>query len=56
MKRRDMIGISAMVAIGFALLPTGAVTQQESLKEQLVGTWTLVSTTGRLPDGGPTWA
>jgi hypothetical protein len=32
-----------MTALGLALLPGSAVSQQKSLKEQLVGTWTLVS-------------
>jgi hypothetical protein len=29
--------------------------QAQSLKQQLVGTWTLVSSTSKLPDGSPAW-
>jgi hypothetical protein len=32
-----------MAALGLAMLPTSAISQQKTLKEQLVGTWTLVS-------------
>jgi Lipocalin-like domain len=38
-----ILSISAMTALGLALLPDGAVAQQGTLKQQLVGTWTLVS-------------
>jgi len=43
MNRRCILSISAMTALGLALLPGSAVAQQKSLKETLVGTWTLVS-------------
>jgi hypothetical protein len=45
MNWRYMIGLSALTALGFALLPSSAISQQKSLKEQLIGTWTLVSAT-----------
>jgi hypothetical protein len=35
--------LSVMLAVGLASLPGSTVAQQKSLKEQLVGTWTLVS-------------
>ena len=35
----------------FTLLPVSALGQQKSLKEQLVGTWTLVSWEQQRPDG-----
>jgi len=38
-----------------AVMPTGAEAQQKSLKEQLVGTWILVQSTGKRPDGSPSW-
>ena len=44
MNRRGILSISAGTALGLAVLPSSAIAQQESLKEQLVGTWTLVST------------
>ena len=43
MNRRSILGISAMTAMGLAFVPSNAVSQQKSLKEQLVGAWTLVS-------------
>jgi len=51
MNRRYLISISAVTAFGLALLPGRAVSQQKSLKEQLVGTWTIVSTDDTRPDG-----
>jgi hypothetical protein len=49
MNRRIILSLSALTA--FTLLPGSAVSQQKSLKEQLVGTWTLVSWEQQRPDG-----
>jgi hypothetical protein len=38
-----IIGISATTALGMSLLAGSVAGQQKSLKEQLLGTWTLVS-------------
>ena len=43
MYRRNVIRMSAMTALGMILLSGNAVAQQKSLKETLVGTWTLIS-------------
>jgi hypothetical protein len=43
MIRARIAGFSAAVALALLLMPQGAVSQQASLKQQLVGTWTLVS-------------
>ena len=43
MHRRSILTFSAITALGLALLPSSIVAQQRTLKEQLVGTWTLVS-------------
>src|SRR5215831_3649404 len=51
MNRRHLFSISAVAALGFALLPNSAVAQQKSLKDQLVGTWTQVSWEQTNPDG-----
>lgn len=51
MNRRSILSIAAMTALGLALVPGAAVSQQKSLKEQLVGTWTLVSNDNVAPDG-----
>jgi len=54
MKRRSILFLSAIVTLGSAMLPGSAVGQQKSLKERLVGTWTLVSSTSIRPDGTKT--
>ena len=43
MNRRSIIGQSAIAASALATLSGSAFAQQKLLKEQLVGTWTLVS-------------
>ena len=43
MNRRSILSISVITALGLVLLPSGTVAQQKSLKEELVGTWMLVS-------------
>jgi len=42
---------SAVLLLGIALLPSGAVSQQKSLKEQLVGAWNVVAWERTDPDG-----
>jgi hypothetical protein len=37
--------------LGLALLPGSAVSQQETLKDQFIGAWMLVSIDNVLPDG-----
>jgi hypothetical protein len=44
MNRRSIFSISAMTVLGLVLVPGSAVSQQKTLKDQLVGTWILVST------------
>jgi hypothetical protein len=51
MDRHNVLSLSAIIALGLALLPTSAVSQQKSLKEQLVGTWTFVSAIDVHKDG-----
>jgi hypothetical protein len=55
MNRRGILMMVAATLPGFVLLPGSALSQQKSLKEQLVGTWTFVSSSGKRPDGSPTW-
>ena len=43
--------IFAMAALGLALLPVAAVAQQKTLKEQITGTWTVVSNDSTASDG-----
>jgi Lipocalin-like domain len=51
MNRHITLSLFALTALGLALLPSGAISQQKSLKEQLVGTWTIVSNDNVAPDG-----
>ena len=51
MNRRHILSLSVITALGLALLPGSAVSQQKSLKEQLAGTWTLVSIDQTAKDG-----
>ena len=51
MNRRHILSLSVITAMGFALLPGSALAQQKSLKEQLVGTWTVVSWDQTAKDG-----
>jgi hypothetical protein len=51
MNRRNIVSISAITALGLVLLPGSAPAQQKSLKEQLVGTWKVVSWDQVRPDG-----
>jgi Lipocalin-like domain len=51
MNRRSLLGISVITALGLGLVPSTAIAQQNSLKEQLVGTWTLVSNEVTPPNG-----
>ena len=48
MNRRSVLIISAL---GLALLPSHAIAQQKSLKEQLVGTWMFVTSADVQKDG-----
>jgi hypothetical protein len=54
MNRRSILSLSTVTALGFALLPGSAIAQQKSLKDQIVGSWTLVQAVDTLPDGTKT--
>lgn len=51
MNLRYIISLSALTAMGLAPLPSNAISQQKSLKQQLIGTWTLVSSIQRTKEG-----
>jgi hypothetical protein len=51
MNRRNIFAFSVVTALELALLPSGIHAQQGSLKQQLVGTWTLVSYDATAADG-----
>ena len=45
MLRRNIFSLSAITALGLALLTSSAFAQTKSLKDQLVGTWNVISVT-----------
>jgi Lipocalin-like domain len=51
MNRRHILSLSVLAALGLALLPGSAPAQQKSLKEQLTGTWIIVSNDSTAADG-----
>jgi len=51
MNRRNILSLSAIAALGLAMLPGAAVAQQKTIKEQLVGTWIVVSIVNTAKDG-----
>jgi len=51
MNRRCVFSLSAIAVLGLAMLPTSAISQQKTIKEQIVGTWTFVSSANVMPDG-----
>ena len=50
MYRRNIVGISALV-VGLAMQPGGAGAQQKSIKDQVVGAWTLLLSDNVKDDG-----
>jgi hypothetical protein len=51
MKQLGVFTLSTVMALSLAVLPGSTVAQQKTLKEQLVGAWTLVSNETTTPDG-----
>jgi Lipocalin-like domain len=51
MRRHDIFRFSAVAALGLALLPGSALAQQKPIKDQLVGTWTLLLVDNVKADG-----
>ena len=51
MNRRSILGISAMTTLTLVVLPSSSIAQQKSLKEQIIGTWVIVSSDSTAPDG-----
>jgi hypothetical protein len=51
MNRRHILSLSVATALGLVLLSNSALAQQKPLKEQLAGTWTIISNDNVAPDG-----
>jgi hypothetical protein len=49
------VAVLSVLVLGGAILAGEVAAQQKSLKEQLVGAWTMVSATTKLPDGTLRW-
>jgi hypothetical protein len=43
MRQRNVLSTFVLMTLTAALLPTSAIAQQKSIKDQLVGTWIFVS-------------
>jgi len=54
MSRHGILGISIAAALGFALAATPADARHKTWKEQIVGTWVMVSNVTTRPDGSKT--
>src|SRR5262245_33306763 len=55
MRRRYVLAVVMVAPLACVLMTTSSYAQQKSLKQQLVGAWTLVSSSTKLPDGSPAW-
>ena len=55
MNRRSIFTLTAITVLGLAFVPGTTVAQQKSLKDQLIGTWTIVSSSTKNADGSPLW-
>src|SRR5262245_38891519 len=51
MNRRSILSLAALSTLGLAIVSGSAISQQKSLKDQLVGTWTLVSASQTTKEG-----
>src|SRR5215510_3121981 len=51
MTQLGVLMLSAVMVLGLTVLPGSTLAQQKTLKEQLVGAWTLVSFETTTPDG-----
>ena len=51
MTQLGVLILSAVMVLGLTVLPGSTLAQQKTLKEQLVGAWTLVSNETTTPDG-----
>ena len=55
MHRRYTLSVLMVAPLACVLTAAGSYAQQKTLKDQLVGAWTLVSATTTLPDGRPAY-
>jgi hypothetical protein len=55
MDRRTALTSTMLLCAGFALATSEATAEQKSLKDQLVGAWTVVTSTTTLPEGSSAW-
>ena len=54
MKRRDILSLPFILTLGIVSWPGAGLGQQKSLKEQIVGSWTLVQAVDTHADGTKT--
>jgi len=51
MNRRSILNVSVLTVLALSVMSGSTIAQQKSLKDQLVGTWTLVEAIDVRPDG-----
>jgi hypothetical protein len=51
----NRVSTLTMTALSLVFLGITVPAEAQTLKQQLAGTWTFVSSTTKLPDGGPLW-
>jgi hypothetical protein len=47
--------VTGVICFGLVLASQAALSQQKSIKDQIVGTWSFVSSNSKLADGSPSW-
>jgi len=55
MNRREVLPFSAIMALAITVLSSNVLAQQRTLKEQLVGAWSFVSSNAKRSDGSLLW-
>lgn len=55
MKTQYLVALAVATWVGLGAVASPVFALQKSLKDQLVGIWTLISSTTKLPDGSPAW-
>jgi len=55
MNRRNILSLAAIATFGPVVFSGSAISQQKSIKDQIVGTWSYVSSNAKRTDGSPLW-
>src|SRR4051812_21929737 len=55
MRRAFMLGVASALLLMTGMFAGDGSAQEKKLKDQLVGTWEFIGSTGKNPDGTPIW-